>query len=228
MFGFIKTLLRKSQDTTPDSAPAPVAEPGPSPAPAPSTNLQSSLRSATVRKHLGQQNGNGKRVEVSLQKILAGLPLELQPRIRQADVGEQTISVPLEKILAQLSRGAVKVSFGELRQAAAGVFSAENDRDRVLVTLPLADILAQLNPALITRRRVQRQVEVPSDISSPFDPSRPGLVLDGDDTPETPPAAPAIPSRQVSPTPFTAAPPSRGGLGSVSSPTQPTITPTPT
>src|SRR5262249_51799772 len=156
-------------------------------------------------------------IEVSLDRILSALPLELQPRIRQSDVGDLTISVPLEKILAQLSRGAVKVSFGELRQAAPGVFTAENDRDRVLVALPLEEILPQLNPALITRRRVQRQVEVPAEISSPFDPANPGLLLNpGSSGREVEAAQPAPPTppRQTSPTPFTQVPP-RGGLGSI-------------
>src|SRR5438067_131628 len=84
-----------------------------------------------------------------------------QAKIRRSNVGEQTVAVPLEKILAQLSRGVVTITFGELRHAAAGVFAPENDRDRVLVPLPLAEILTRLNPALITRRRVQRTVEVP-------------------------------------------------------------------
>jgi len=225
MFGFLKTLLRKAQDTTTDSTSTSALEPAAQPVPVSHSSVQStSFRAATsARKNPGQYNGNGKSVEVSLQKILAGLPLELQPRIRQAEVGEQTISVPLEKILAQLSRGAVKVSFGELRQAAPGVFTAENDRDRVLVALPLADILAQLNPALITRRRVQRQVEVPAEISSPFDPSRPGAMFEGEDASEAQPTAPAVPSRQVSPSAFTQAAPARGGLGSVPPPTQPAL-----
>src|SRR5208282_5593862 len=103
-------------------------------------------------------------VELPLQKVLSDLPLELQPRVLYPDVGEMTISVPLDKILAQLSRGAVKISFGELRQAASAVFSPEEDRDRVLVALPLSEILPRLNPALIIRRRPQRKVEVPDEI----------------------------------------------------------------
>src|SRR5690242_9901887 len=194
MFGFLKNLLRKAPETTIDSTAAPAIEPAAAPIPTSASNAHAtSFGNAPLRKGIGHQNGHGKGIEVSLQKLLAGLPLELQPRIRQANVGEQTISVPLEKILAQLSRGAVKVSFGELRQAAPGVFTAENDRDRVLVALPLADILAQLNPALITRRRVQRQIEVPAEISSPFDPTRPGAIFgaEADVEPQTmPPAAP--------------------------------------
>ena len=71
----------------------------------------------------------------------------------------------------------MKVSFGELRQAAPDLFTEEADRDAVLVPLPLGEILARLNPSLITRRRVQRQVEVPAEISSPFDPRSQGLFF---------------------------------------------------
>src|SRR3974390_782522 len=166
MFGFLKTLLRKSQDSAVESeqlvAPQSIAA-----AKAPAHRSGPPLRPATPRQNPVHQDGRG--VGLPLQKILESLPLELQPRVVRPDVGDLTISVPLEKVLAQLSRGVVKVSFGELRQAAPEAFTLENDRDRVLVPLPLGEILARLNPALITRRRVQKQVEVPDDISSPFD-----------------------------------------------------------
>src|SRR5262249_41608627 len=109
--------------------------------------------------------------------VLKGLPLELQPRVRQVDVGDATISIPLEMILSQLPRGAVKIAFGELRQAAPELFEGGADRDRVLVALPLSEILAQLNPALIARRRVQKKVEVPQEIGSPFDSRGEGLAF---------------------------------------------------
>jgi predicted regulator of Ras-like GTPase activity (Roadblock/LC7/MglB family) len=171
---------------------------------------------------------NGRCVELSLQPILANLPLELQPRLVQPDAGGLTISVPLEKILAQLSRGAVQISFGELRQAAPDFFSPENDRDRVLVPLPLAEILARLNPALITRRRAQKLVEVPLEISSPFDQRNRGLVFSV--SPPTPPAAPASapvqPQRQVTvPTPAPAPAPARMGITFAPTPPPPTATP---
>jgi predicted regulator of Ras-like GTPase activity (Roadblock/LC7/MglB family) len=168
MLGFIKHLLCKAPQPPQDLPPVPMPK---HPAVPPRTLTSTDLRMESRVRSSAQPNGYGKGVEVSLQKILSGLPLELQPRVRQADVGDLTISIPLEKALAQLSRGAIKISFGELRQAAPGVFSGEHDRDRVLVPLPLGDILPQINPALIMRRRVQRQVEVPTEISSPFDDS---------------------------------------------------------
>src|ERR1044071_10373859 len=57
------------------------------------------------------------------------------------------------------------------------MFDNLNDRDRMLVPLPLSEILARLNPALIVRRRTQRQVEVPAEIDSPFGSDGQGLVF---------------------------------------------------
>jgi predicted regulator of Ras-like GTPase activity (Roadblock/LC7/MglB family) len=184
MFGFFKNLLRRPAEnpgmidieetaapvaaaTEPTELPVavPVARPVARPVHRPSAPRRSQL----------PQSGSG--VEIPLQKVLGCLPLELQPRIRVNDVGDITITVPLEKILAQLSRGSVKIAFGELRSAAPEVFTSANDRDRVMVSLPLSEILPRLNPALIQRRRVQKTVEVPEDIRSPFDETGMGLVL---------------------------------------------------
>lgn len=139
----------------------------------------------------------GAVLEVSLQAILHGLPLELQPRIILRDVGSASIPIPLEKVLAQLSQGAVRIHFGELRAFAPQVFTPETDQDKILVPLPLSEILPRLNPDLIKRRRVQRQVEVPSEISSPFDTNGRGLsvAVTPLKAPEaTPAAGPAIPN----------------------------------
>ena len=226
MFGFLKNLMRKPQGNQAVGTYAPMPDQVASDAeqespveytPPPPVNR--AVRPAPATRPAPQPNGKG--VELSLQNILSGLPLELQPRVRQPDVGGMTISVPLEKILAQLSRGAVKVSFGELRQAAPEVFSVENDRDRVLVSLPLGDILARLNPALITRRRVQKQVEVPSDINSPFDENGQGLAISGSaSAPAAQPVAPA-PVRQKAPPPAPVAPPTPARTSLTSAPTPP-------
>ncbi len=205
MFGFLKSLLRKPQDSVAENehiAPEPVpARPKAASLPRQGSNARPAMPARKNGTH------NGKGVELPLQAILENLPLELQPRVAQSDVGELSISVPLEKILAQLSRGAVKISFGELRQAAPDVFTFENDRDRVLVPLPLGEILARLNPALITRRRVQRQVEVPEEISSPFDANTPSFVFSvGPDKTAAEPA-PAKPARQNTVVPAAASAP---------------------
>ncbi|HVV70111.1 MAG TPA: hypothetical protein VHI52_01150, partial [Verrucomicrobiae bacterium] len=235
MLGFLKNLLRKPHGAPPESEQAAAHEslPAATPTPAPHYNL--GTQASAPRRNGVTQNGKG--VEIPLQSILQGLPLELQPRIAQSEVGDRTICVPLAKVLAQLSRGVVKVSFGELRQAAPDVFSLENDRDRVLVPLPLSEILGRLNPALITRRRVQRQIQVPEEISSPFDgqcqsvefasgsaqqaeapqlpPARQNLPSPSIQAPPPSPMAPAMPAQHAAPSPV---PVSRAGFSAPPSP----------
>ena len=195
----------------------------PAPGAAPRPDAASSWRPArgAAPPHDNGHHHNGKGVELPMQPILAGLPLELQPRLIQADVGALTISVPLEKILAQLSRGAVQISFGELRQAAPDLFTPENDRDRVMVPLPLGEILARLNPALITRRRAQKQVEVPAEIASPFDQRNRAWSFQSV-RPGPRASAPAPGARaRLRPAPAPLAPPARGGITSAPTPTPP-------
>jgi len=189
MFGFFKNIVRKfvepapeeqaAYTVDPETAETPEAFEAPAvPGPPRSYNGASNdLRRGNGPPGNGNgqpRNGNGPQrngsgIELPLEPILKGLPLEIQPRVRQVDVAGATIYVPLEKILSQLARGVVTISFGELRHAAPDLFDSEPDRDRVPILLPLSDILARLNPALITRKRAQRQVEVPAEVSSPFD-----------------------------------------------------------
>ncbi|MGO8927234.1 MAG: roadblock/LC7 domain-containing protein [Limisphaerales bacterium] len=219
MFGYVKNLLRKWVETADDNQRAPaVSTPPAFPRRAVMAPLREGAPAAKDRSH---QNGRG--IELPLQPLLDGLPLELQPRLKHPDAGGLTISIPLEKILAQLSSGAVKITFRELRQAAPDLFTPEDDRDRVLVPLPLAEILARLNPALITRRRVQKQVEIPAEICSPFDQRSQGLIFSvGPTQPET---APAPAPRQIKvPTPVPVAP-ARSGLTFAPTPVPPAETP---
>ncbi len=171
---------------------------------------------------------NGKGVELPLQAVVAALPLELQPRLMQTNVGALTFSIPLEKILAQLSSGMVQISFGELRQAVPDLFTREDDRDRVMIPLPLGEILSRLNPALITRRRVQKQVEVPADIASPFDPRSQSVIFSVG--PAKPPSVSAPGSARTTrpvaaPAAGPMAPPARSGITFAPAPTPPTAQP---
>ncbi len=168
MLGFLKSFLGRRGgapngdhlDLAPDTAQAPAETPtplsaiGPLPGPAPG--------------RLSPEAG----IELALDAILKELAPELRPKLRSADTTDMTVMVPLDRVLSQLSRGAVRITFGELRRAAPQAFVPGPERDQVLVTLPLAEVLAKLNPALIKRRRVQKQVEVPPEIVSPFDPER--------------------------------------------------------
>ena len=222
MLGHLKNLLRKWVETPGEDRPAPAS--GVAPAPTRRIVMAPLPEAAPPHKNGAHQNGRG--VDLPLQPILSALPLELQPRLLHADAGALTISIPLEKILAQLSRGAVQISFGELRQAAPDLFTPEDDRDRVLVPLPLGEVLTRLNPALITRRRVQRQVEIPEDICSPFDQRNQSLIFSvGPAKPVSAPA-PVPPLRHAAtPAPTPVAPPPRSGITFVPTPPPPTAVP---
>jgi len=192
MFGFFKNILRKqtaavAEDHSPANGDEQVVE-----TPEPKATLFHNHKNAGHHGNGHSQNSSGSGIELPLEPILKGLPLELQPRVKDADVGAATIYIPLEKILAQLSRGVVNISFGELRRAAPELFHGGADRDAALVQLPLGDIISRLNPALIIRRRAQRPVEVPAEISSPFQARGQGLIFSVAPTkqePVTPPAA---------------------------------------
>src|SRR5258705_6891399 len=194
MFGFLKTLLHKRSNGQVENQEAAEAAPEATHIfeAEPTSVSAESGEGAPVQRNAGL---NSKGVELPLQVILGGLPLELQSRVQQTLVGEAYIFVPVEKILSQLARGSVKISFGELRAGAPELFSSDSDSDRVLVPLPLGEILSRLNPALITRRRAQKQIEVPAHISSPFDSRGQGLAFSDSPAkaPAPAPVAPPIP-----------------------------------
>jgi predicted regulator of Ras-like GTPase activity (Roadblock/LC7/MglB family) len=111
---------------------------------------------------------NENEIAVPLAPIIASLPLELRAKIAAIPAPGLTINLPVETVLTQLAFGAVKISFGELRQLAAGVFAKSGgELDSKIVNLPLGEILARLNPALIARRAGSK-VEVAEDINGPF------------------------------------------------------------
>ncbi len=218
MAGLFQNLLRKlvadpaasRQPKGSGSAATPLSQPAASPHP-----------KITPLPNKGSFH-NGKGVELPLQPILAGLPLELQPRLKQQDAGARTVCVPLERILAQLASGAVKIPFGDLRQAAPGLFTEEDDRDRVLVAIPLAEVLARLNPALIKRRREQKAIELPEHVRSPFDRYGQGLAISEASTRSQ---AVSAPRHASPPTPPTLASPTRSAITFSPTPPPPTAPP---
>jgi predicted regulator of Ras-like GTPase activity (Roadblock/LC7/MglB family) len=118
-------------------------------------------------------------IRLPLQAVLATLPMDLRAKVINVNTAAMMISIPVEKALAQLATGSVKITFGEFRQLAPGVFAnSGGEHDNKPVTLPLNQILAQINPALLARRSTQKQhLEVDSDVSSPFDGRGQGLTI---------------------------------------------------
>jgi len=170
--GYLKGLFRKSDAS--NTAVADVQPRSPEP-PAP--------RAPVLPVHPQSGNGNGNNhgsfngIRIPLQAILATLPLELSARVIQKEVGDLTVPVGYDRILSQLGSGMVKVNFGEIRLAAPHVFSPGTNCDRVVIVLPLGEILPRLKPAMLMRRPCQKQIEVPADIVSPFGAQGEGLVF---------------------------------------------------
>ena len=204
MLGYIKHLLRKWVETPDeDQAVSTVTD-----AAVPRRKSETAPPRGTRPGNGGYQNGHG--LELPLQPILAGLPLELRPRLKHPNAGALTVCVSLERVLAQLPQGCVKIPFGELRQAAPDLFTPEEDWDGTMVALPLAEILSRLNPTLNRRRTAQKTVEVPADISSPFDQQNRNLIFSVGPNKSEPAPIPNPYSRQAAPIPVMLAP--RGGL----------------
>lgn len=161
------------------------------------------------------KNGNDHHgvpgVDIPLQSILNGFPMELRSKIRVQTVGDLVVTIALDKVLSQLGQGVVQVPFGEIRSAAPHVFAPGIESDRVPVVLPLGEILSRLNPALLVRRTAQRQIDVPDEISSPFDARGQGLSLSVGNAQPVTPAAPRKPAPGLTR-------PVRGSLSSVPTP----------
>jgi len=90
---------------TPPRAPTPRATPKPAPAPAPEA----------ISPAAAEPDSNGaigSDVDISLQSVLKGLPNDLKDRVRDLDIRGATMTISLERILAQLPSGSVKISFG--------------------------------------------------------------------------------------------------------------------
>lgn len=137
-------------------------------------------------------------IELPLQPILAGLPLELRAKITSSATPGLKVSIPVDKVLNQLATGSVKISFGELRQMAPAVFANYGgEHDARSVALPLNQVLTLINPALLARRSAQKRVEISDDVASPFDTVGGGLKISNDKVkaPTPPPAEPVPLSR---------------------------------
>lgn len=142
----------------PAYVPRQAAAPAPAPVETPNTNNMSDL-------------------EMPLLPILEKLPPDLRNKwmVGGMNLDQANILISVEKVLPQLSQGAVKITFGELRNAAPNLFRMGEEYDSLPIVLPLNDVLARLNPALIARAPAQRTVTAPSDIAGPFNSGAQGV-----------------------------------------------------
>ena len=107
-------------------------------------------------------------IEIPLAAVVSGLPLELRAKIMSAPSASATIRLNADAIVSQLGFGTVKISFGELRRLApALIANSGGEHDTRTVTLPLSEILARINPALLARRPA-KSISANDDIAGPF------------------------------------------------------------
>lgn len=164
--GFLRGLLRHADDreTTRPVAASSVPTPEPS-APAPSATPAPAAPDIFAQESTAAVN----ELTLPLAAVIAHLPMDLKAKLMAAPPVGQTIALPVEKVVSQLAFGSVKISFGELRRLAPGIFAnSGGEFDSRQISLPLAEILSRLNPALLSRKPVQK-VDVAEDISGPFD-----------------------------------------------------------
>jgi len=131
-------------------------------------------------------------LELPLQTVLAALPMDLRAKVMQNPPAGATMVMAIEKVLAQLANGSVKISFGELRLAAPSLFAnSGGESDSRPVTLPLNEVLLRLKPALLSRSPNQRKIDVADDVAGPFDGRGQGIRFSTAPLKAAPAAAPA-------------------------------------
>jgi predicted regulator of Ras-like GTPase activity (Roadblock/LC7/MglB family) len=200
MFDFLKRLFSPPAPLPPLSVPA-VAKPD-----APPPNVVPPVPASLIPF---PRQPEGDAIPVPLSDIVARLPGALAPLISGAVTG--VFPLPVKTALGQLPSGAVRIPFGQIRQSAPpGTFANNTGFDETLVELPLARILAAMNPALLARRIGQTRVEVPAEISGifgakdkglPVAPSAPSAVRAAPPPPAAPAPAPVLPPTPAVPVP---------------------------
>ena len=196
MFGKLKSLFgiksEEAASTGPASKPAtPTAQPATPSAP------------PEARPRI-PANASGESIEISLAAITDSLSVELKSAIAKAPGKQSLIKLPLSWVVEQLSKGAVKFTFGELRQLSPpGTFAENPQFDAATVSVPMAEVLPKIKSSQIQRRANQKTIDIPNDIKPVF-----GTATDKSEPPQKPhaPAAATAPTPAAAPAPKPAAP----------------------
>jgi predicted regulator of Ras-like GTPase activity (Roadblock/LC7/MglB family) len=240
--GLLRELLRRFDENETGAgtsqSPRPVAHAAPPPHPAPISQF-ATPRPKPVATPAPPPTENITEVELPLPSVLENLPPQLRSRLTLTgvDLSRASISISIGKIMPQLALGIVKITFGELRQAAPSLFNIDEEYDSLPVVLPLSEVLARLNSNSLIRNPAQKSIAVPADITGPFSGRGEGITISkaplkpspvatppmrmttpASSTPvktSLPPVAPPPPlfvSRSIKPEPHVP-PPSRNGNG---------------
>lgn len=112
----------------------------------------------------------GGELELPLLPILEKLPAELRSKMTKpaSELTQARIFISVGRVLEQLPTGSVKITFGQLREAAPGLFSVGAEYDTLAVAVPLNEVLSRLNPKWLARSTAQKTVTIPDEITNPF------------------------------------------------------------
>lgn len=114
-------------------------------------------------------------IAIPLGSVLNGLAPELRAKIMSAPSSSAVLRVPTNSVLEQLASGSVKITFGELRQLAPGIFAnSGGEHDSRTVFLPLPEVLSRVDAALLMRRPLKK-LSVSEEIAGPFGESMNGV-----------------------------------------------------
>lgn len=115
---------------------------------------------------------SGDVISVPVAAIIEGLPADLKALVVSAPDAAAKFDVPVQIVLEGLPKGAVKVSFAELKRGSpAGTFQSAPEHDEKKVSLPLKAILPQIKPDQM-KTKGTKTVDVPDSIAAVF--TRPG------------------------------------------------------
>jgi predicted regulator of Ras-like GTPase activity (Roadblock/LC7/MglB family) len=206
--GFFRSLLGKGETNQPEPTPdseRPVAPLIPASAHPPANQDPASpnyysLSQSQPAEPTAPDPEHPNEIAIPLLAIANSLPMDLKAKLIGTPAPGRLIYLPLEIVISQLAFGAVKISFGELRSLAPGIFvtGINGNFDTRPVTLPLNEILARINPALLARRPATQKFEVAEDITGPFAGHGRGITFTDQPLKGTP-VPPAAAQRSVKP-----------------------------
>ena len=228
--GFLRGLLRHVDDREVERPVASISPSASAPAPAPTTAVSAAANENNdfSSQPLPPINANANEISLPLASVIAHLPMDLKAKLMSTPAVGQIILLPVEKIVSQLAFGSVKISFGDLRRLAPGVFAnSGGEFDSRQISLPLVEILSRLNPALLARKPVQK-VDVAEDVAGPFDGRGRGITFTTQPLKPSAASPTVTESKQLNqPVPFTAPPvapsavlPSRAATPAISADTE--------
>jgi predicted regulator of Ras-like GTPase activity (Roadblock/LC7/MglB family) len=144
---------------------------------------------------------NFEQIEIPLAAVINSLPMDLKAKLIATPSPGKMIFLQVESVISQLAFGAVKITFGELRKLAPGIFVNSNSTyDSRAISLPLNEILSRINPTLLSRRTAAQKFEVAEDIAGPFGGRGSGVTFTPNPVKSPAPSA-ATSARSVAPTP---------------------------